>query len=295
MIYRTMRAMQPRAWRAYADARRVLSRAGSASSASPALAGGHRAHTTEWTDRLARQHHDYRAAVTPLADQVAIVCVSRRPHLLGDVVEAAARQNYHRRELVLVTNSDSYDDMDVDRALESLAGTSCRATVLRRAQERSLGACLNDAMESTDARFIAKFDDDDLYGPEYLSDAMRAHAYAGAAVVGKHTYYAYLSADDRTILRFPAHEFTYSSTLAGGTLVIDRERTGDLRFDDVSLGEDWRFIRACHRLGHSTFSADRFNFVQVRSGDNTWTVKHSDFLEATVDVDDGLPRHRIDL
>ena len=121
-------------------------------------------------------------------------------------------------------------------------------------------------------------------GPQYLADAMRAHSFAGAAVVGKHTYYAYLAADDRTVLRFPAHEFSYSSTLAGGTLVIDRERVGDLRFADISLGEDRAFIGACHRRGLSTFAADRFSFVQVRSTDNTWTVGPTDFLAGTLPV-----------
>ena len=136
---------------------------------------------------------------------------------------------------MLVTNSDRYSDVDVEASVER-SSQGCRATVLRRPRERSLGACLNDGMDATDARFVAKFDDDDLYGPQYLADALRAFTYSGAGVVGKHTYYAYLAGSDRTVLRFPAREFSYSSTLAGGTLVIDRDRTGSLRFPDVSIG-----------------------------------------------------------
>jgi len=119
--------------------------------------------------------------------------------------------------------------------------------------------------------------------------------YAGAGVVGKHTYYAHLVAADRTVLRFPAHEFTYTSTLAGGTLVIDRERTGDLEFNDISLGEDRDFIAACHRRGISTFSADRFNFVQTRSDDNTWSISQDAFLRKTLDVASGVPLDKIDI
>jgi hypothetical protein len=150
-------------------------------------------------------------------------------------------------------------------------------------------------MDATTARFIAKFDDDDHYGPGYLADALRAHSFAGAGVVGKHTYYAHLATTDETVLRFPTHEFRYSSTLAGGTLVIDRSRTGGLRFPDISLGEDRAFLKACHRRGVSTFSADRFNFVQRRADDNTWAVSRQDFLIGTVPVGPGLPLDAIDI
>jgi glycosyltransferase involved in cell wall biosynthesis len=262
----------------------MLSGAGSASGARTATGGSARGRA-DWTAHLARRHDAYRAAVRPLQETVAIVCVSSRAHCLPGVIESVAQQSHGPRKLVLVTNSADYDDVDVEAAIERLG---CPAVVLRRPAGLTLGSCLNDALDVTDARFVAKFDDDDLYGPEYLADAMRAHAYAGAAVVGKHTYYAYLASPERTVLRFPAHEFSYSSTLAGGTLVIDRALTGNLRFPDISLGEDRAFLTACHRRGLSTFSADRFSFVQVRAGDNTWTVDHDDFLVGTVPVADGL-------
>jgi hypothetical protein len=124
---------------------------------------------------------------------------------------------------------------------------------------------------------------------------MRAHAYAGAAVVGKHTYYAYLAEQDRTVLRFPTHEFSYSSTLAGGTLVIDRDRIGSVRFADVSIGEDRAFIAACLRRGAATYSADRFSFTQTRSGDNTWNVDLERFLIGTTPVQSGNAADVVDL
>jgi glycosyltransferase involved in cell wall biosynthesis len=265
----------------------VVTRHGSASGAQAAIDGVSR-RDPDWTDGLARRHEAYRGSVEPLRDAVAVVCVSNRPHRLAGVIDAVARSTHTPRELVFVTNSHEYRDVDVVAAARGLESRECAVTVLRRPPEQTLGACLNDALRATDARFVAKYDDDDLYGPDYLSDALRAHAYSGAGVVGKHTYYAYLAEYDRTVLRFPAHEFTYSSTLAGGTLVIDRERTGDIEFPDISLGEDRGFLARCHRRGVSTFSADRFNFVQVRASDNTWRVGHDDFLARTVPVGEGL-------
>jgi hypothetical protein len=204
------------------------------------------------------------------------------------VIENVARQQHRPLEFVLVTNAATFDDIDVDAAFERLRSCGIDATVLRRPPSKTLGACLNDGIDATSCRYVAKFDDDDLYGPGYVSDSLRAHTYAGAGVVGKHTYYAFVAAAERTVLRFPTNEFRYTGTLAGGTLVIDRDRTGDLRFDDVSLGEDRSFLAACHRRGVCTFSADRFNYVQFRAHDNTWAVADEDFLAGTVAVGEGL-------
>ena len=237
----------------------------------------------------------YRQQFDPAPETVSIVCVTSRPHLLDQLIEAVRGQTHLQRELILVTNSDRYSDIDVEARVERLADQGCLTTVLRRPADRSLGACLNDGMDATGARFVAKFDDDDLYGPQYLADSLRAFAYSGAGVVGKHTYYAYLAGGDRTVLRFPTREFSYSSTLAGGTLMIDRHRTGSLRFADVSIAEDRSFLAQCHRRGISTFSADRFNFVQVRAGDNTWTVGDDDFVVRAVPVADGLPIDSINI
>jgi glycosyltransferase involved in cell wall biosynthesis len=287
-------ALRGRVWRGYADLRRRVSRSGSATAARVAYGDVRRADVERWVALTAERHAAYRAAVPPVDARVAIVCVSNRPHLLDQVVRCVNAQQHGDHEFVLVTNSDRYDDVDIDAVLAPLTRSSTKVTVLRRPPEQTLGACLNDAAAVTDARFVAKFDDDDHYGPRYLVDALRAHAYAGAGVVGKHTYYAHLSGADRTVLRFPAHEFSYSSTLAGGTLVIDRERTGDLRFADLSLGEDRAFLAACHRRGISTFSADRFSFVQTRSTDNTWTIDSDDFLRNTLPVAPGIPFDIID-
>lgn len=276
-----------RLWRAYADGRRRVTRAGSAAGSAVACAGVDRSDVEGWTAALAERHQAYRDAVEPAGGDTVVVCVSSRPHLLESVVAAVARQTLAPHEFVLVANSSGYDDVDIEGTVARLDG-SCATTVLRRPAHQSLGACLNDAMDAGSARFIAKFDDDDLYGPHHLADALRAHSYAGAGVVGKHTYYAHLVGSDTTVLRFPAHEFLYSSTLAGGSLVIDRARTGDLRFDDISLGEDRAFIAACHRRGVSTFSADRFNFVQTRAHDNTWQVPDDAFLRSTTEVGDGV-------
>ena len=67
-----------------------------------------------------------------------------------------------------------------------------------------MGECLNVGLASTDARFIAKFDDDDHYGDHYLHDALLVHRYVDAAIVGKKTFFAYLDGPTRPSCGSPA-------------------------------------------------------------------------------------------
>ena len=145
-----------------------------------------------------------------------------------------------------------------------------------------LGACLNAARDATTTRFLAKFDDDDEYGPHYLSDMLLAHRFADAGVVGKHSFHAHLVEADQTILRAPGREFRYTSHIAGGTLLIDLDRVGRVRFPDRSVGEDGGFLAAVERAGQAVFSADRFNYLQRRHGANTWPISDDGYARGAL-------------
>jgi len=272
--------LRSRAWRYSADLRRAAGRQGSAFSALASLGSPTRSNVDTWRDATDERHDEYRHQHLIPEGRVAVVCVSMRPNLLDAVVANIQRQCDVDVEVVFVANSPTFDMEQVGAAFEALD----RVVVFRPPERTTLGSALNRAMDLTDARFVAKFDDDDLYGPGFLADSLRAHGYAGAGVVGKHTYFARLGSTGETHLRFPANEFRYSGTLAGGTLVLDRDRIGDQRFEDISLGEDRAFLAQCHRRGFSTFSADRFNFVQMRTGSNTWTINEAAFLTGSVPV-----------
>ena len=279
-----------RGWRARADAERRFRRSGSAAEALRVLGDPKRSDLSSWLETTSTEFDRYRSSCAPVSGRAAVICVSQRPSLIEAVVANVARQTDVDIEFVFVMNHVGFEDIDVQRHLARLP----TVTTIEMSATATLGACLNAGLAATGERFAAKFDDDDWYGSRYLVDALRAHGYAGAGVVGKHTYYADVGKTADRYLRFPGHEFSYSSTLAGGTLVIDRERVGGLLFDDVSIGEDRSFIQSCHRRGVSTFSADRFGFVQRRSGDNTWNISNDDFLSGCIAVDVASGRHDVD-
>ncbi len=199
---------------------------------------------------------------------VSVLCSTNRPTLVDAVVENFRRQRYGRRELVLVAHGDGFDD----RALADALGDVVGSRWYRAPQAWTLGKCLNFGMEQCNERFVAKFDDDDLYGSEYLGDSLLAIRASQAAIVGKHSYFAVLERSNRTVLRFPGRECRFTSYLAGGTLVIDRQAIGSLRFPEQDIGEDQGLIRACLADGHAVFAGDMFNYVQRRGDHNTWAA-----------------------
>jgi hypothetical protein len=219
------------------------------------------------------------------SDSVTVVCATNRPENLDRLVANVARQSIADCRLVLVTNDEGFDDSAVDAALAALPGS----TRVHVPPDRTLGECLNRGLDITETRIVAKFDDDDHYEADYLSDMVATLVSSRAAVAGKHSYLVYLAATDTTWLRFPGHEHRYTSFVAGGTLVIDRHVVPDVAFQHRNTGEDSGFLAASERAGGLIVSAGALGYVQYRGASNTWDVSADRFLRHAVELGAGSP------
>jgi glycosyltransferase involved in cell wall biosynthesis len=278
--------------RLHADGRRLLR--GSWSAVPAGLGDVRRTDHRRWVDKTAAMQEPHRLAVEPISAPVAVICSSHRPEDLETVIASVRCQTHTDVELIFVAHGEHWDLAETAHRLGILEARGRAVEVLAAPASVSLGACLNLALTHTDARFVAKFDGDDRYGPLYLEDSLRAHAIADAGIVGKHTYYSHLVEQNEYILRFPGHEFQYTSTMSGGTFVIDRDIVDDQRFADVWIGEDRDFIHRCHRRGISTYSGDRFNYTVVRSGNNTWKIDDDQFTASSIRYPAGWDPAQID-
>ena len=153
-------------------------------------------------------------------------------------------------------------------------------TLLHGPASTSLGRCLNRLVEAASGDVVAKMDDDDLYGADYLRDQLHALDYSGADVVGKQAHHMYLEALDVIIVRFPEREHRFTDLVMGPTIVARRDVALAHPFADVWRGEDTGFLRDVAAGGLSTYSADRFNFVQMRhtSARHTWEATSAELL-----------------
>lgn len=237
-----------------------------------------------WLAATADAHGSHRRLVdasggAPKAGTVTVVCATARPENLERLLANHCRLRGEPR-LVVVTNSRRFDRA----AVEARVGTIPGAVVLHVDEDEPLGACLNAGLDRVTTRFAAKLDDDDWYGEHHLQDLLRAQWASGAAVTGRHTHFAWLADRDEVVLRFPGREMAYTSFVAGGTLLLDLEQLDGIRFPARTVGEDKGLLDAVLASGRSVFSADRFGYVQHRTGENTWRPGDA-YLRRTVAVD----------
>ncbi|MFW0121456.1 glycosyltransferase family protein [Rothia sp. CCM 9419] len=153
--------------------------------------------------------------------------------------------------------------------------------ILRADSTLSLGECLNQLVRSADGKIITKVDDDDLYGEHYLQDMLFALAYSGADIVGKQAHYMHLQAHNATLLRNPEREHKYTNFVMGPTITGTREVFLEHPFPAGNRGEDTGFLSSVHQDGGVIYSSDRFNFLQMRSGDassHAWNVEDRELL-----------------
>ncbi|WP_349829355.1 glycosyltransferase family protein [Brevibacterium litoralis] len=208
------------------------------------------------------------------AGGVSVLVSTNRPEQLDHVFRSVGRQCLPDVQLSLVTHGFSLSS----GAVADLAGKHGVQNYVHRTvgADRSLGECLNAAIEAADGAVMSKMDDDDLYGEHYLSDLVAALRYSGADLVGKQAHYVHLESNGATVLRFGWREHRYTDLVMGPTLTAPAAVFRDLGFADRTQGEDTDLQRRLVDGGGRIYAADRFNFVQMRSAraghHHTWDV-----------------------
>ncbi|WP_445154082.1 glycosyltransferase family protein [Arthrobacter sp. Hor0625] len=217
-----------------------------------------------------------------------------RPHQLENVFQAVGRQSGVKAELVLLTHGF---EADKDRLahLASVTGVD-HYTVLAASPSLTLGECLNLCVKASSGEILTKMDDDDYYAPNYLLDLQFALEYSGADVVGKQAHYMHFEASGATVLRAAHMEHRFSRSVMGPTITAAREVFELNPFEERSRGEDTAFLASVAGNGGSIYSADRFNYCQMRSGaGHTWAVADHELAASGKIQIFGNPREHIAL
>lgn len=218
----------------------------------------------------------YRPQPKPL---VSAIVATMRPAFLQNVFANIARQVYQPLELVLVLHGVEANHEELKETARAAGIT--RLTVIKVPADRTLGYCMNAGVEAAEGQFLAKMDDDDFYGPHYISDLINAFQYTEADVVGKLSCYMYLEGTGAMVLRYPGQEYKYVNWVTGATMTWKREVSDQVRFPDRSKGEDTVFLQTVLKQGGKIYSTDRFNYVCIRRAENdghTWRVSDEELL-----------------
>lgn len=217
----------------------------------------------------------------PMPASISAVVSTNRPENLNNILLTHAAQTHNDRELVIVLHGF---DPPADLTSQANSLGIDDLTIVRASSEDTLGTCLNRGIAAASGTVVAKMDDDDIYGANYLSDQLAALRYSNADLVGKQAHYLHLRGRNIVMCRFPEREHRYTDLVMGPTLMAQRDTFRHFTFSNRTLGEDTDLQRRLVADGARIYSADRFNFVQVR-GDHahTWNVE-DDLLLANSDV-----------
>ena len=245
--------------------------------------------------RLQRIADDLRLPLDFLgaAPDIACLLVTMRPQLVPDCIERFRRDIYPHKELIIVVHQQR---ADLDSLRSHIRGGE-RVRIFKFGEDQILGACLNFAFAQTAAPYWCKMDDDDFYGPHYLSDFMLYRRAVDFDVAGKPMAFTLLDEPDE--LRWDRRWAERANLLktgsdvantgvAGATLMGHRRVLEATPFPERRRrGTDSEFLRVCHEHGWNLLSTDPFNFVRYRTEQDefhTWQLGHDAIRERTVMV-----------
>ena len=221
-------------------------------------------------------------------EAITCILVSKRPKFLRHIAAQLNQQVYSNIKVIFVSHGPVIDEADVLRVFNKRFEVQY---LTYPAVDTVLADGLNLALSKCKTDFVAKIDDDDFYGPNYISDQVLALRYSSASVVGKSSYFVHLKETDQTGLRFKDKHYRFMKRIHGGTLVWSRLRVEYQRFDRVIQGTDSLFLKSVIENGGSLFSSDPFNFIHVRydnANQHTWKISNEDMQSKMTGLVSGI-------
>lgn len=204
---------------------------------------------------------------------ISVITPTVRPENLETIFENFAQQTYSNRELLICCHGFSADKGELERLAKIYGVRSYR--VIERSKELTLADNLNAMIDMAEGEVIARMDDDDWYGPNYLLDLHNALGFSQADVVGKAASYIYFEESDMTVLTMPQMEHKYNDFVRGATIMGRKETFVKIPFPNGKRGEDSDFLAQVLESGGKIYSADRFNFSVSRlksKESHTWNA-----------------------
>ncbi|QCJ41552.1 glycosyltransferase family 2 protein [Bacillus sp. S3] len=206
---------------------------------------------------------------------VSIITCTIREESIDNVFKNYQQQTWKDKELIIILNKDS---MDIDR-WHKKARDYPNVQVFQLHEKATLGDCLNFGVMNASSDYIAKFDDDDYYGPEYITSSMDAFKNKNVWIVGKSSYYIYFK-NKKALIYVSGTRNSITDTVAGATLLFRKEMFYHIRFEKVNRAEDYFFIDQAKKAGFQIYSTNPRHFAVIRQDleQHTWKISDEDLM-----------------
>lgn len=202
---------------------------------------------------------------------ISIITPTNKEKYIDNIIQNYLRLDYDNKELIIIINNNSIDITTYKTKISNLNNIR----IFKLDESYTLGDCLNFGVSISNYDYIAKMDDDDYYGANFLLDEINAFNYTDAKIVGKATHFMYFENDNSIYLDTPNYTNKYVNAIAGGTLLIKKEVFQTHKFKSISLAEDSTFLYECYNDGIKIYSLNPFNYLYMRHKDineHTWKV-----------------------
>ena len=227
------------------------------------------------------------AAVQVAPPTVTALLVTRRPRLAALALRMLRDQTYPRLDIIVGLHGvSSVPDLDHEAAAQTAP-----VEIVEIPVTTTLGEALGIVTGLARGSFVAKVDDDDIYGPEHVWDLVIARALSGATVVGKGAEFVMLDQLGVTVRRDTMASDAFNRVVAGGTILVPRgelESLGGWR--PVRSGVDRAFLDRVLQGGGSIYRTWPTGFIYRRHGkDHTWGPGDEYFLRGVGAQWAGIP------
>ncbi|RHW43576.1 glycosyltransferase family 2 protein [Neobacillus notoginsengisoli] len=194
---------------------------------------------------------------------ISVVVCTNREAFIPNILENFSRQTFEEKELIVILNS----------SLINASAPDLNVRFVTLPETMSLGECLNQGVKLATYDYVAKMDDDDFYGADYLEEAYEGLLATNADLVGKSTFYIYFQKnhelrlynanwEKRWIPKTEKYKTNYF--MSGATLVFRKEVMANILFPHVNVGEDSHFQQVCFRQGLKMFSLSKSHYAYIR-------------------------------
>ena len=222
-----------------------------------------------------------RAEVKKMKRQgMTVITPTMRIECISQLINNYRRQKLEHKELIIIINNDAMNKKDFKLKWR----LDPNIHIYQLPQVISLGECLNYAIERASYPYVAKFDDDDYYGENYLSEAYDTFKQVECDVVCKRTIAYYLDGYGELVIRLPITEKTYVKRGAGSTVCMKLDTFSKVRYSDINQGSDTDFFYKCNEKKLKIYSTSYYNYLCIRNRDekyHTWQIS-ADELKKTV-------------
>lgn len=208
---------------------------------------------------------------------VSIITCTNQKNFFQNIIDNYDRQDIKNKELIIIINSDRINQSEWEEKIKSYKDIR----IYKKDEKTSLGKCLNFGVSVAKYDYIAKFDDDDYYGPKYLSDTTKAFIMTGAGLVGKGATFVYFRKNSLLAIRTPNQEKRFVRFVNGSTFVFKKKIFNRVKFSDISIAEDVQFCHDCISKGIKIYSTNKYHHVYIRypsKDSHTWKISDEDFI-----------------